>query len=279
MLKRLSIALLSVLSLLFVTACGLTMHGIHCLNDWEPFEPWFGEEPDILSASSSEYVTTWIVKEDRERLKQLAEALHAVPLTPDDDEPCSPDADEVVFETATPVRLRYADGELFTEPHHLRIICEADGTARVEWIELSSGLNSKGVVDVTADCPKSRPGFLTQVWREWGEVAIPIALFGPTLPVNAWLLLLLSHALDKRLLWYVLPLVYEGIQILYVVLLDDVSITAYALPTLILWPFFSLLQSLIFKAFVRLVQAATRCFHPAADGARFPAPNTPDFRS
>lgn len=261
--KRLAITLLSVISLLFVAACGLTMHGILCLNDWEPFEAWFGEAPEILSTSSSEYTTTWTVKEDRERLKQLAEPLHAVPHSPDDDAPCSPDADEVVFETETPVRLRYADGELFTEPHHLRIICEGDGTARVEWIELSSCMNSKGVVDVTADCPRLRSGFLIQVWREWGEVAIQIALFGPTLLVNAWLLLLLPHALDKRLLWYVSPLAYEGIQILYVVLLDDVSITAYAIPALILWPFFSLLQSLIFKAFVHLVQAATRCFRPA----------------
>lgn len=263
MLKRLSLVLLSVLSLLFVAVCGLTMYDNLCSNDWADVEPWFGEEPEILSASSSEYVTTWIVKEDRERLKQLAEALHAVPLTPDDDAPCSPDADEVVFETETPVRLRYADGEMFAEPHHLRIICEGDGTARVEWIELPSGLNSKGVVDVTADCPKPRPGFLTQVWREWGEVAIQIALFGPTLLVNAWLLLLLPRALDKRLLWYVLPLVYEGIQILYVVLLDDVSITAYAIPALILWPFASLLMSLLFKCLVRLACAVTRFRRPA----------------
>lgn len=262
MLKRLSIALLSVLSLLFVAACGLTMHGIHCLNDWEPFAPWFGKEPVILSANSSEYVTTWIVKEDRERLKQLAASLHAVPLSPDDDAPCSPDDDEVVFETETPVRLRYADGELFSEPHHLRIICEGDGTARVEWIELPSCLNSKGVVDVTADCPKPRPCFLTQVWREWGDVAIQIALFGPTLPVNAWLLLLLPHALDKRLLWYVSPLAYEALQILYVVLSHDATITAYAIPFLILWPFVSLLLSLIFKSLVRLVHAVARfCRH------------------
>lgn len=257
MLKRLSIVLLSVLSLLFVAACGLVMHSLLGLNDWEPFEPWFGKELEILSASSSEYVTTWTVKEDRERLKQLAATLHASPLSPDDEAPCSPDADEVVFETAAPVRLRYADGELFTEPHHLRIICEGDGSARVEWIELSSCMNSKGVVDVTADCPKPRHGFLTQVWREWGEVAIQIALFGPTLLVNAWLLLLLPHALDKRLLWYVSPLAYEGIQILYVVLLNDVSITAYAIPTLILWPFASLLLSLLFAGIVRFCRLFT----------------------
>lgn len=250
MLKRFSITLLSVLSLLFVAACGLTMVGILCPNDWADVEPWFGEEPVILSSRSSEYGTTWMVKEDRERLKQLAAALHAAPHSPDEDAPCSPDAAEVVFETETPVCLRYADGEICTEPHHLRIICEGDGTARVEWIE---ALTYENVIDLTAEPSEVRPDCLTCVQNEWRDVSMYISLIGPTLLVNAWLLLLLPHALDKRLLWYMLPLAYEGIQILYPLAFGDASLMALAIPFLLLWPFFSLLQSLLFFGLVALV--------------------------
>lgn len=249
MLKHLS---LSLLSLLFVAVCGLTMYDNLCSNDWADVEPWFGEEPEILSTSSSEYGTTWTVKEDRERLKQLAETLHAVPFSPDDDAPCSPDADEVVFETATPVRLRYADGEMFAEPHHLRIICEGDGTARVEWIE---DLTYENVIDLTTERSVSCTDCLTFVQSKWRDISIYIVLIGPTLLVNAWLLLLLPHALDKRLLWYVLPLAYEGIQILYPLAFGDTSLMALAIPFLILWPFFSLLQSLIFFGLVTLIHS------------------------
>ena len=83
MLKHLSLALITVLSLLFVAACSLTMYVNLCSNDWAGMEPWFGEEPEILSTRSSEYSTTWTVKEDRERLKELAATLHAEPLSPD----------------------------------------------------------------------------------------------------------------------------------------------------------------------------------------------------
>lgn len=245
MLKRLSLALLSVLSLLFVAVCGLTMYDNLCSNDWADVEPWFGEEPEILSTSSSEYGTTWTVKEDKERLKQLAETLHAVPHSPDDEAPCSPDADEVVFETATPVRLRYADGEMFTEPHHLRIICEGDGTARVEWIE---DLTYENVIDLTTERSVSCTYCLTFVQSKWRDISIYIVLIGPTLLVNAWLLLLLPHALDKRLLWYVLPLTYEGIQVLYPLAFGDASLMFLAIPFLLLWPVFSLLQSFVAAA-------------------------------
>lgn len=260
MLKRLSIVLLSVLSLLFVAVCGLTMYDNLCSNDWADVEPWFGDEPEILSTSSSEYGTTWMVKEDRERLKQLAETLHAVPHSPDDDAPCSRDADEVVFETETPVRLRYADGEMFAEPHHLRIICEGDGTARVEWIE---DLTYENVIDLTTERSVSCTDCLTFVQSKWRDISIYIVLIGPTLLVNAWLLLLLPHALDKRLLWYVLPLTYEGIQILYPLAFGDASLMFLAIPFLLLWPVFSLLQSLIFKNLIRLARAVTRFRRPA----------------
>lgn len=255
MLKHLSLALLSVLSLLFVAACSLTMYGNLCSNDWADLEPWFGEEPVILSVDSSEHFTMWTVKEDRERLKQLAASLHAVPLSPDDDEPCSPDADEVVFETETPVRLCYTDGEIVTEPHHLRIFCEGDGTARVEWVEHPDAENA---IDVTTGRTEARTDCLSSV----KDVSIDILLIGPTLLVNAWLLLLLPHALDKRLLWYLLPLAYEGLQILYPLAFGDASLMALAIPFLLLWPFFSLLQSLVFKSLVRLVHAVARfCRH------------------
>lgn len=247
MLKRLSLALLSVLSLLFVAACGLTMYDNLCSNDWADVEPWFGEEPEILSTSSSEYGTTWTVKEDRERLKQLAETLHAVPHSPDDDTPCSPDADEVVFETATPVRLCYTDGEIVTEPHHLRIFCEGNGTARVEWIahpEWMKCSDDEKVIDVTAERSETSLDWLASV----KEVSMYIVLIGPTLLVNAWLLLLLPHALDKRLLWYVLPLTYEGIQVLYPLAFGDASLMFLAIPFLLLWPVFSLLQSFVAAA-------------------------------
>lgn len=260
MLKRLSLALLSVLSLLFIATCALTMYCNLCSNDWADVEPWFGEEPEILSTSSSEYTTTWTVKEDRERLKQLAATLHAAPRSPDDDAPCSPDADEVVFETATPVRLRYADGEMFAEPHHLRIICKGNGTARVEWIEDHTYEN---VIDLTTERSVSCPDCLTCVQSKWRDISIYIVLIGPTLLVNAWLLLLLPHALDRRLLWYVLPLAYEGIQILYPLAFGDASLMFLAIPFLLLWPVFSLLQSLIFKALIRLVRAVTRFRRPA----------------
>lgn len=243
--KRLSLALLSLLSLLFVAACSLTMYANLCSNDWAGLKPWFGEEPEILSIRSSEYGTTWTVKEDRERLKQLAASLHAVPLSPDDDEPCSPDADEVVFETETPVRLCYTDGEIVTGPHHLRIICEGDGTARVEWVEHPDAENA---IDVTTERTEARTDCLSSA----KDVLIDIVLIGPTLLVNAWLLLLLPHALDKRLLWYLLPLAYEGLQILYPLAFGDASLMALAIPFLLLWPFFSLLQSLLFGGIVRL---------------------------
>lgn len=258
MLKRLSLALLSVLSLLFVAACGLTMYVNLCSNDWAGLEPWFGEEPEILSTSFSEYGTTWTMKEDRERLKQLAATLHAEPLSPDDDTPCSPDADEVVFETATPVRLCYTDGEIVTEPHHLRIFCEGNGTARVEWSEHPEWMkcsDDEKVIDVTAERSELRHDCLTSIQSEWDAVAAAIALIGPTLLVNAWLLLLLPHALDKRLLWYLLPLAYEGIQILYPLAFGDTSLMALAIPFLLLWPFFSLLQSLIFFGLVTLIHS------------------------
>lgn len=250
MLKHLSLSLLSLLSLLFVAVCGLTMYDNLCSNDWADVEPWFGEEPEILSTSSSEYGTTWTVKEDRERLKQLAETLHAVPH--------SPDADEVVFKTATPVRLRYADGEMFAEPHHLRIIYEGDGTARVEWIE---DLTYENVIELTTERSVSCTDCLTCVQSKWRDISIYIVLIGPTLLVNAWLLLLLPHALDKRLLWYVLPLTYEGIQILYPLAFGDTSLIALAIPFLLLWPFFSLLQSLLFAATVRFARHFCRNQH------------------
>lgn len=253
MLKHLSLALLSVISLLFVAACGLTMYVNLCSNDWEGPEPWFGEEPEILSTSFSEYGTTWTMKEDRERLKELAATLHAEPLSPDDDTPCSPDADEVVFETATPVRLCYTDGEIVTEPHHLRIFCEGNGTARVEWIahpEWMKCSDDEKVIDVTAERSETSLDWLASV----KEVSMYIALIGPTLLVNAWLLLLLPHALDKRLFWYLLPLAYEGIQILYPLAVCDSSLMALAIPFLLLWPFFSLLQSLLFGGTVRFAK-------------------------
>lgn len=258
--KRFAIALLSVLSLLFVAACSLTMYVNLCSNDWAGLEPWFGEEPEILSTSFSEYGTTWTMKEDRERLKQLAATLHAVPLSPDDDAPCSPDADEVVFETSTPVRLCYTDGEIVTEPHHLRIFCEGDGTARVEWSERPEWMkrsDDEKFIDVTVERSQPHPDCLT-----YGrDVSISIVLIGPTLLVNAWLLLLLPHALDKRLLWYVLPLAYEGIQILYPLAFGDTSLMALAIPFLLLWPFFSLLQSLLFSGMVKFAMRFSRKMH------------------
>lgn len=246
MLKRLSIALLSLLSTLFVAAVAGSVYNAFFSHHWADMEPWFGAEPDIISSKHGEYGSEWMVKADRARLQQIAETMHA--------EPCSLGAKQVGYATAHPIRLRYVDGTTHTLLHHLRITGYHDGTARLEWLTADTEAGTKAV-DVTA--PVSMPRFLSLSRNDWRELAWKIFLFGPTLLTDAWLLFL-PPSKRRRLLWYLLPLLHALylMGFLYLLHQEEWECACDELPLLLpllTWCAFSLLQSAIADAAVALI--------------------------
>lgn len=253
MLKRLSLALLSVLSLLFVAVVAGSVYNAFFSHHWGDVEPWFGAEPDIISSKHGEYGSVWMVKADKARLQQLAERMHA--------EPSSPGAKQVEYATTHPIRLRYVDGSTHTLLHHLRITGYHDGTARLAWLTADTEPGTKAV-DVTA--PVSMPRFLSLSRNDWRELAWKIFLFGPTLLTDAWLLFLpLSKC--RRWLWFVLPLAYAGVLILFfsfrAISDGEPSGIIAASVIALFWCAFSLLQSLLFFGLVTLARVGLH--HPA----------------
>lgn len=245
MTKRLAIALLSLCSLLFLAAVAGGVYGEFFSHRWAEMEPWFGAEPDIIRYSKSRRGESWEVKAEEARIRQLADALHA--------EPCPPEEAAAKFATAHPIRLCDADGRECYAPRFLSITCNHDGTTCVA--RYASIGDTQNVVDVTAAAPLPRFLFLTRF--DWMWLAGLIAIItGPTLLVDAWLLLL-PRSRWRTLLWFVLPLAYGFAHFLYnfIPSLGNRSVEE-SLMIVLIWCVFSLLQSLLFFGLIALVRVA-----------------------
>ena len=79
MLKRLSIALITLMGLVYVLSLFLSAYGLFISRGWWVVEPWLGERPEIVYHDTFSG-SAWRVKADKARIQEIVQRLQAEPI-------------------------------------------------------------------------------------------------------------------------------------------------------------------------------------------------------
>ncbi len=264
--KRLLLFLLAFLGLGYAVLVLFALYLAHTIGhaDWAETEPWFGPEPEVVeSRSREEWGSAWLVKADDAWVASLVQRVHAEPA-----EPLADEEPHVLayrrghrisesYRTPKPLRLVGASGSTYFGRYQLNIDVLSDGYADLRWLPYDRYGCDATKTEPLELCAASDP----RPWRKQMLTATSLIVcnVGPTLLIDAALLLLLPSGARRRRLWYLLPLAYVPVVMLFIGLF--ISAQDEATPFVILlaifafswfWCGLSLLQSLLFGGMVRL---------------------------
>lgn len=261
--NRLSKGVLSLLGLLGVLYAVAVLFALYLAatagqGKWERVEPWFGAEPEVVrSRDQTDFGSAWLVKADETWVSELVRRTQSEPTKErrTDDEVIGEYRGRrrilATYQPEKPLLLLNTDGSPDIGPRKLSIEVLSDGYAIIDWRPYYSRDREGGYLPIRADFDRD-----TRKELALALIAIPFLAFGPTLIIDAALLLLLPPGPRRRKLWYLLPLGHGGVLLLVALcsaLSDGESLGLIAAPFIALfWCLFSLLQSLFFGGAVRL---------------------------
>lgn len=260
--KRLLLFLLAALGLLYLAVMGLLAHDAALSRGWWAVQPWLGERPDVVRHERLPHAEAWLVKADDARIRDWVHTLHAEEGVVTDELPATSRRSLngftclQVFTTAQPCRLLSPRGAIIAESVRISLYRLNGGYAYLYYRPEPNAVEDR--LELRAE---STPRLLFLSW----DVIPYVCLIGPTLLIDAALLLLLPFGARRRRLWYLLPLVYVPVVMLFIGLSFGAQDAATPIVILlacigfsVLWYGFSLLQSLIFGGIVRLCRALFR---------------------
>lgn len=260
--KRFLLFLLAVLGLLYLASMGLLAHDAALSRGWWAVQPWLGERPDVVRHERLPHAEAWLVKADDARLLDWVQVLHAEEGEVTDELPAISRSSlngftcQQVFTTPQPCRLLSTSGADVAE------------SVRISLYRLNGGyayLYYRPESNAAGEQLELRAESTTLLLFLCRDVCRYVCLIGPTLLIDAALLLLLPFGARRRRLWYLLPLVYVPVVMLFIGLCfgaqDEATPFVILLACIgfsVSWYGLSLLQSLIFGGVVRLCRALFR---------------------
>lgn len=254
--KRFLLFLLAVLGLLYLASMGLLAHDAALSRGWWAVQPWLGERPDVVRHERLPHAEAWLVKADDARLLDWVQVLHAEECEVTDELPAISRSSlngftcQQVFTTPQPCRLMSPSGAIVAESVRISLYRLNGGYAYLYYRPEPNAVEEQ--LELRAE---STP-LLLFLSR---DVSPYVCLIGPTLLIDAALLLLLPFGALRRRLWYLLPFAYVPVVMFTIGLCFGAQDAATPIVILlacigfsVLWYGFSLLQSLLFGGIVRL---------------------------
>lgn len=254
--KRVLLLLLSLLGLLHLAAIGLLAHDAALSRGWWAVQPWLGERPDVVRHEQMPSAEAWLVKADDACIRDWVQALHA--------------EEREVTEEIPAISRSSLNGftcqQVFTTPQPCRLLSPS-GAVVAEGVRLSlyrlngdyAYLYDRQEPDAAGEQLELRAESTPLLLFLCRDVCPYVCMLGPTLLIDAALLLLLPFGARRRRLWYLLPLAYVPVVMLFIGLCFGAQDEATPFVILLaclgfswVWCGLSLLQSLLFGGIVRL---------------------------